>query len=219
MIKRAREHDGVSRPMERVVGRVFGEGTAKLDYLSQPTRIDRVFEITLLKLVPRRVSPNQITVFRFVVTPLIIILLLSKAYVLGTILFFLAAFSDAVDGALARTTDRVTPWGIVFDPVADKLLIGSVALVLVVTEIGAGLAWAMIGIEAALIASVYIRYGGAVVPARAMGKIKMILQCTGLGMLLFYVNLGIPVLLIIASWILYASLVFALLSLFAYRSV
>ncbi len=210
---RARRH------AERAVGRILGEGTAKFRYLTRPTSIDRVLEIILLPFLPRRVTPNQLTVFRLAVTPVVVALLLMKVYAWGTALFILAALSDAADGALARTTNRVTAWGIMFDPVADKLLIGSVALILVPAYLGAGLAWAIVAVEAVLVASVYLRYGGKVVPAKMAGKIKMILQCAGLVVLLIYVNLGTPVLLSLAAFTLYASLFFSLLSVSIYRSI
>lgn len=213
------EKGGARRHAERAVGRILGEGTAKFRYLSRPTSIDRVLEVILLPFLPRRVTPNQLTVFRLAATPVVMALLLTKAYAWGTALFILAALSDAADGAIARTTNRVTAWGIMFDPIADKLLVGSVALILVPAYLGAGLAWAIVAVEAVLIASVYLRYGGKVVPAKTAGKIKMILQCVGLAMLLLYVNLGAPVLLMIAAYVLYASLFFALLSLFVYRSI
>jgi len=213
-----REHKKIRQRAKDAMHRVVAEDAALIKSLSRPTSIDRVLSATLLRLLPHSVTPNQLTVFRFVLTPVIIALLLFESYVAGTVLFVVAALSDAADGALARTTSRVTPWGIAFDPLADKLLVGSVAILLVSRHLGMWLAMTIIAVEVILVASLYARYHGVVVPAKAAGKIKMILQCVGLGVLLLYVNFGAPILLSLAAVILYASLFFALMSLFVYRS-
>ena len=109
---------------------------ARLEYLTRVTLFDRFFAATLLRLLPRFISPNRITIFRFISIPFILFLLLSGYNLAGTILFVISALSDALDGALARTKHRITKWGIVADPIADKLLIGSVALLVVGKELG-----------------------------------------------------------------------------------
>jgi len=48
----------------------------------------------------------------------------------ATVIFLVMAFSDALDGYLARRTKRVTKLGAFLDPVADKLLIASACLLL-----------------------------------------------------------------------------------------
>ena len=49
----------------------------------------------------------------------------------ATVIFLVMAFSDAVDGYLARRTNRITKLGAFLDPVADKLLITSACLLLI----------------------------------------------------------------------------------------
>ena len=49
----------------------------------------------------------------------------------ATVIFLVMAFSDALDGYLARRTKRVTRLGAFLDPVADKLLITSACLLLI----------------------------------------------------------------------------------------
>ena len=85
--------------------------------------------------------------------------------------------------------------------------------------IGTGLASTIVLIELLLVASAYHRYKGRVVPAKWMGKTKMILQCLGIIALLFYAVLELPSLLAVATYILYVAVVFALLSLFVFRSI
>jgi phosphatidylglycerophosphate synthase len=140
-------------------------------------------------------------------------------YLLGTILFLFSAFSDALDGALARTGHRITTWGTLYDPIADKLLIGTVSVIAISRYIGHHIALAIIILEILLVASAYFRYKGRVVPAKTMGKTKMILQCMGVIFLLFSVLFNIPILLVIATYTLYIALGFGLLSLFVFRSI
>lgn len=192
---------------------------SRLDYLTHVTAIDRIFAVTLLPLIPKSISPNKITVFRFIATPFVLGLLYFEYNVAGTILFVLAALSDALDGALARTEHRITKWGIVADPIADKLLIGTVSLLVVWKYIGWPLVAAIVSIELILAASAYFRYSGKLIPAKTVGKLKMILQCFGVGFVLLYGIFPNPYLLSIGEYILYVSLIFALASLVVYRSI
>ncbi len=192
---------------------------ARLDYLTKVTVFDRFFASTILPLLPRALSPNRITLFRFFSIPVILFLLIAGYNVSGTILFVLAALSDALDGALARTAHRITKWGIVADPIADKLLIGSVSLLVVLKYLGWQVTLAVVSIELVLGASAYFRYSGKLMPARTVGKLKMILQCVGVGFVLLYGIVPSPVFLLLGQYILYLAILFGLASLFVYRSI
>src|SRR3989304_2017811 len=91
------------------------------------TLTDKILATTFLRLFPRKVMPNQITVFRFFTIPFIALLFLLEEYSIGMVLFAVSAFTDALDGAMARTRREVTEWGSTYDPLADKLLIGITA--------------------------------------------------------------------------------------------
>src|SRR3989344_4491060 len=192
---------------------------ARLEYLTRVTLFDRFFAATLLRLLPRFISPNRITIFRFISIPFILFLLLSGYNLAGTILFVISALSDALDGALARTKHRITKWGIVADPIADKLLIGSVALITVWEHFGITLTALIIGIEIVIALSAYLRYSRKLMPAKTVGKVKMILQCVGVLFALLYGIFPVPFLLIFSQYVLYGAIVFALLSLFVFRSI
>lgn len=192
---------------------------ARLEYLTRVTPFDRLFAATFLRLIPRSVSPNEITVFRLISIPVILFLLWMEYNLAGTILFVLSAFSDALDGARARTEHRITKWGIVTDPIADKLLIGSVTLLAVWKYLGWPLVAALVLIELVLAGSAYFRYRGRLMPAKTMGKLKMILQCFGVGFVLLYGVFPNPLLLLLGQYILYAAVLFGLASLFVYRSI
>ncbi|MDO8564651.1 MAG: CDP-alcohol phosphatidyltransferase family protein [bacterium] len=216
---RSEEWPQKSRRSELYVERVLGPGEGKRKYLAKPIPTDYVVAALFLPFIPAGITPNQVTIFRFVTIPFIVYLLLSEAYLYAAILFAISALSDAVDGAMARTRGQVTPWGIMFDPLADKLLIGTTALILITSQLGLFLAASIVLLELFLVVSVYSRYKGRAVPARTAGKIKMVLQCIGLILLFLYVIMGNPAFLLAAEYTLYGAILFAVISLFVYRSI
>jgi len=211
--------DNQQHPILTLLDRFLDVPETKVTYLTRVTWIDRIMAKTFLPLLPARVTPNQITKFRLVSIPFVALFLSIDLYLIGTILFLFAAFSDALDGALARTEKKVTTWGTFYDPIPDKLLIGTVATIVISKYISIYLALAIILIEVFLVLSAYFRYKGRIVPAKTMGKSKMILQCLGTILLLFHILFAMPSLLVAATYVLYAAVVFGLLSLFVFRSV
>ncbi len=150
--------------------KVLNLAESRVEYLSKITPIDRIIKFLFLGLIPKFVTPNHITVFRFVTIPFIIVLLLDHHYLGATIMFLFSAFSDALDGTLARTAGRITKWGILADPLADKLLIGSVSLILISQVLNWQLAVIVVLIEVITVASAYYRYKGKMVSAKVPAK-------------------------------------------------
>jgi cardiolipin synthase len=74
--------------------------------------------------------PNFITIGRFLAVPVILYALLHGYVITAFILFLLAGLSDAVDGAIARYFNQRSTLGAWLDPLADKLLLVSVFVVL-----------------------------------------------------------------------------------------
>jgi cardiolipin synthase len=74
--------------------------------------------------------PNILTLFRVLLVPVFIALVLDGRLYWAAIVFLLASITDAVDGFIARRFDLMTPLGAIMDPVADKLLLTSAYLVL-----------------------------------------------------------------------------------------
>lgn len=73
---------------------------------------------------------NIITVFRLLAIPVVLYTLLHGDTVTAFYLFLIAGLSDAIDGALARLLDQRTELGAWMDPLADKLLMVSVFVML-----------------------------------------------------------------------------------------
>lgn len=74
--------------------------------------------------------PNFITIARFVMVPLIILSMINGEMLTAFALFVLAGVSDGVDGFIARHFDQKSELGAWLDPIADKLLLVSVFVML-----------------------------------------------------------------------------------------
>jgi cardiolipin synthase (CMP-forming) len=77
-------------------------------------------------------APNQLTLLRMVFVPFIVIHLVEGRYLWALVVFVLAGFSDGLDGLLARTLHQQTLLGQYLDPIADKLLLSTMFLVLAI---------------------------------------------------------------------------------------
>ena len=77
---------------------------------------------------------NQVTYLRLLLIPLVIACFysgLSNANLLAALLFTMASLSDWLDGYLARRLNQTSDFGAFLDPVADKLLVVIVLIMLV----------------------------------------------------------------------------------------
>lgn len=79
---------------------------------------DRVFK-PLVKLLPRRVSPNQVTLFRFIIVLILLPFALFRPAPAQIIIYFIVYFFDLLDGALARFKNQITYFGKYFDGLSD----------------------------------------------------------------------------------------------------
>ena len=75
-------------------------------------------------------APNQITLLRLIFIPFVIMSVFDGDWLWALGLLLAAALSDALDGLLARTLHQQTMLGQYLDPIADKLLLSSLFLVL-----------------------------------------------------------------------------------------
>jgi CDP-diacylglycerol--glycerol-3-phosphate 3-phosphatidyltransferase len=100
----------------------------------------------ITKLLTEMKLPNSLTLLRIILTPLIIVFLLTPSYdtkVISLILFVFACITDKIDGTIARRYDITTKFGKFMDPVADKILLNSLLIVLAALDI---LKWWMVAL-------------------------------------------------------------------------
>jgi CDP-diacylglycerol--glycerol-3-phosphate 3-phosphatidyltransferase len=121
--------------------------------------------------------PDQLTVGRALSVPVVVVLFAwdfpnNEAW--ATAVFLVAMATDQVDGWLARRRNETSALGSLLDPIADKILVLSVLVMLI--EEGVAPAWMV----AAIIAREFLVSGlrlaaigrGVVMPARDLGKLK-----------------------------------------------
>jgi len=128
--------------------------------------------------------PNLLTALRFVLTIPIFVSIMTGWFWLATSLFALAAFSDWLDGYLARRLKSGTALGRNLDPLADKVLVcGALTLVISVPNSGvAGWMVAVIVCRELIVTSLrsFLEHTGTPFGAAILGKLKMVLQSLAL---------------------------------------
>ncbi len=147
--------------------------------------------------------PNYITLARILFVPLLVAALLTpvgedwfgiSGYALAIVIFIIAAFSDILDGQLARRRNQVSTLGKFLDPIADKLLVTAALVVLVEKHLAPS--WAVV----IIIGREFIVTGlrsiaaseGIIIQAQTLGKIKMWAQSVAIVALLVAAANGNP---------------------------
>lgn len=137
--------------------------------------------------------PNLLTLSRIVAVPLLAGLLWwpgwTAGYALAFALYVIAAVTDYLDGYLARAQGTVSKLGIFLDPIADKLMVAAVILMLVGTRDIAGLnviAALIILLREIAVSGLREFLGGiqVSVPVSRLAKWKTTLQMVSLGALI-----------------------------------
>ena len=142
--------------------------------------------------------PMKLTVSRIVMIPLFVSVFMidfSLSGIIATAVFIIAAFTDFLDGYLARKNNQVTDMGKFLDPIADKILVMS-AMTLLLTFgvlgegkinliIGAVTMIVMLARELTVSALRMMAAGkGVVIAADKWGKYKTVSQDIALPMLM-----------------------------------
>ena len=125
--------------------------------------------------------PNWLTIGRILSLPILLFLASfpQKGFgVAAAIVFSIAAITDFLDGYVARKTGQVSVFGQLVDPIADKIIVASVLIMLVhLDRVPAWMVALIISREFAI--SGLRAYAGTksiVIPAKAIGKTKTTLQ-------------------------------------------
>lgn len=170
-------------------------------------------------------TPNKLTVFRMLITPVFLIILMMENiphhFFWGLIIFSIAAITDAIDGNLARKNNQITVFGKLLDPVADKML--TTAALLGFLDMGLCSVWIPLIVLTREFAVTSMRLlaadQGVVVPANIYGKLKTISQMVFTILIMFMGELhavgilpsGFP-LVIVSNVLLWITAILALVS-------
>jgi cardiolipin synthase (CMP-forming) len=79
--------------------------------------------------------PNLITVFRLILVPIVIVMIMQGRWTTAFVLFVVAGVSDGIDGFIARRFDMRSEFGAYIDPLADKALLVSIYVTLAVVGV------------------------------------------------------------------------------------
>lgn len=185
--------------------------------------------------------PNRLTISRIFLTIVIIILLLfpfysvgisfpkfnisgivvDSSYFIAGIIYIIAAFTDFLDGSIARKNNLVTDKGKLLDAIADKVLVNSILII-----------FACRGFIPAIVPVIYIFRDevvnslkmdilrkGYVTAAIKSGKIKTASMMIGLGLMFFY-NLPFELMnLKVADFLIYFATVMSIVSAIEYYNI
>lgn len=140
---------------------------------------------------------NVLTMFRLLLIPVFIYFLAgveSDGSTIAGILFAVASVTDWLDGQIARRTDTVTDFGRFADPLADRLLIGSTLVILLVRD-----RLPTAPLMAVLVRDTYIMAGyyvlnrrGVRVPVILLGKIGTAILMPALFLAIIEVGAAVP---------------------------
>ena len=150
--------------------------------------------------------PTAITLFRIALIPLFVLVFylpVSWANIAATVIFVIASITDWVDGYLARSMQQESSFGAFLDPVADKLMVVVVIVLLVQANPSIFVALPSVVIVAREISISALREWMAQIGASAtvkvsfIGKSKTLLQMLALGFMIYAEPLiGLPIFLI-----------------------
>jgi CDP-diacylglycerol--glycerol-3-phosphate 3-phosphatidyltransferase len=128
--------------------------------------------------------PNQLTAARLVLAIVLFALIEQGLWIACIIVFAVAAFTDWLDGYLARRQGLVSTLGRNFDPLVDKVLICGAYIFLMPVARSGVVAWMVTVVVARELIITGLRSfmenSGASFGADWLGKIKMFLQCAAL---------------------------------------
>lgn len=165
--------------------------------------------------------PMVATLFRIMIVPLIVVIMAyqwpSWNWICGW-LFVVASITDWLDGYLARRLKSVSVMGKLLDPIADKILVSSILIMLIPLGRIEAIAVVILINRDVLIGGIrsIAASSNLIIDAGSLGKWKAAVQMMAIPMLLVSENvLGLPFALI-GYWGIWISVVLSLISGFQY---
>lgn len=167
--------------------------------------------------------PTKLTVFRIVLSVVVMILLMfpfeaigfsfpvirtsidiDVKYIVAGLIFIIASITDFLDGYLARKYDQVTDTGKMLDAIADKVLVNSVLIIFAAEGLISPIVPVVIVVRDIVVNAIKMQAAscGKVVAAISSGKIKTASLMIGIVLLFFgdvpfiYLNIRVDLLFI-----------------------
>ena len=137
--------------------------------------------------------PNILTILRLLACPILIYLFIFGTYLTILIVFILACLTDFFDGYLARKESLKTNLGKFLDPIADKALIITMCIMLIINEDISGLhklAFYIIILREIIITFLRFNLGNESenIDVSELSKYKTFIQMAAIGSILIYHN-------------------------------
>ena len=140
---------------------------------------DEILFVFIKPYWPHRITPNMITMVRIIIGVLLFTLLFffkieDKGLIIS--LFFFGVLTDVLDGSVARGKNMVTELGTMLDPVADRIIIITIAIYSLL-EHHKWLLLVLLLIEITnAIVSIYCTTKKVYIGSNIFGKTKMVMQ-------------------------------------------
>ena len=160
--------------------------------------------------------PNILTIIRFILVPLIVVLIMQEKYLEAFVILTVSGLTDVLDGTIARKYNLITDFGKLIDPLADKVTQISVLVTLTLKDIIP--VWMIIIVflkEVFMIAGASFLYGrDLVVSSKWYGKLATVLFYVAIvvSLSIRYFNLSLN----FDIYIYYIAIIATIFSLFMY---
>lgn len=173
--------------------------------------------------------PNKLALGRIIGSPILMIFLMFRYsysngfisgifYISSILLFIVLSFSDFLDGYLARKNNEITDLGKVLDPIADKIFVFSIFLILVkYSKISIGIVFILL-LREFVISAIRILVAekkGSIIAASSLGKLKTVFQMIAL----FFIILLPLDKKIFADLLMMPAVFFSIISIFDYAKL
>src|SRR3989344_3009062 len=144
---------------------------------------DEVLFVFIRNFWPRFISPNQLSIARIFLSFYLLFLIIYQPAdtILMMMVFTVGALTDLFDGAVARCFNRVTAFGKIIDPIADRCLIIPIAIFVLQKTSGILLlAIVVTEIINSLLSLLLVFSKAPIIGSSVFGKVKMFLQSLAL---------------------------------------
>lgn len=182
--------------------------------------------------------PNKLTVFRLILTAIIVCLLcipfynfgivfseysisgvsVSLQYIISGVLFIIASLTDFLDGYIARKYDLITDTGKMLDAIADKVLVNSVLIILAAHGFINVIIPVIIVLRDIIVNAIKMEAAGKGKVIAAIGSGKLKTACLMVGVVLtFFYNLPFELINVrVSDFLLYVACVLSIISAIQY---